>query len=495
MTDQANEDFANNVGEVFAKLELAPPVNIGFSGDRANGIASPDMQITGLSRRFGTVAGDFSKLAQAAPTFDPHDFFQGANPTLLGGITLTDVIESVPVPARVPRSGFQDVAEDLVPVLKIDSSAPDKIVAQLSWNAATVPSFSPPDSGLTITFHASRLSLNSTIVTPLNPDDLKAVTTGELNDFKLHFLDNADKNFVTVAFDRLKFTAEKGKKPQVNLDFAGDPVTLGPKLDFLNRLMEKLKGLPLGPSNDVAGVGSGLSIDIEGDVVKARYAIALPAIVIGVFSLENIRLGFGLSIPLTDKPVALGFNFAEKDHPFNLTIALLGGGGFFAIEVDAKGIQRLEFAIEAAASLSLDLGVASGSAHVAIGVYFHFEDQKTLITGYLRAGGELTILKAVSLHVELYLGLTYASIDGQQKIWGEASVTVEVAVAFLHQSVTIPMRRDFVVGGQRKSRPRRTVAGLIRKPVRPLSAPGPGEFSVAVMLTEQDWRDYALAFA
>jgi hypothetical protein len=493
LTDQANEDFANNVGEVFA--QLASPLAIGFSGDRASGIASPDMQITGLSRRFGTVAGDFPKLAQAAPTFDPNDFFQGANPTLLGGIRLKDVIAAVPVLARVPKAGSQNVAEDSVPVLKIDSSDPTQTVAKLSWDATTVPSF--PASGLAITFDVQqKLSLNSTIVTPLNPDDpVKAVTTGELNNFKLWFLDNADNNFVTVAFGRLKFTAEKGKKPQVDLDFAPDPVQLGPKLDFLQPLLDALKRLPLGPSNDVVGAGSGLSIDIEGNVVKAGYTLAIPAIGIGVFSLENIRFGVGVSIPLSNDPVALGFHVAEKDHPFHLTISLLGGGGFFAIEVDAKGIQRLEFAIEAAASLSLDLGVASGSAHVMIGVYFHFEDKKTLITGYLRAGGELTILQVVSLHVELYLGLTYASIDGQQIIWGEASLTVEVAVAFLHKSVTLTMRREFVVGGQRISRARRTAAGLIRKPVRPLSAPGPGEFSIALMLEPQDWTDYALAFA
>jgi hypothetical protein len=493
LTDQANEDFANNVGEVFA--QLASPLAIGFSGDRASGISSPDMQITGLSRRFGTVAGEISMLAQAAPTFEPKAFFQGANPTLLGGITLTEIIKKgVPVLARVPKAGSQNAAEDSVPVLKIDSSVPDKIIAQLSWNPATVDSFAL--SGLEITFIDKRLSLNSEVVTPLNPDDpvkaVTAVTTGELNNFNLNFL-----GFVIVAFDRLKFTAEKGQKPQVNLDFAPEPVTLGPKLDFLQPLMDALKRLPLGPSNAIAaaGAGSGLSIDIEGNVVKAGYTLAIPAIGIGVFSLENIRFGIGLSIPLSNDPVALGFHVAEKDHHFNLTIALLGGGGFFAIEVNAKGIQRLEFAIEAAASLSLNLGVASGSAHVAIGVYFFFEDQNTLITGYLRAGGELTILQVVSLHVELYLGLTYASIDGQQIIWGEASLTVEVVVAFLHKSVTLTMRREFLVGGQRLPTPRPTAAGLIRKPVRPLDAPGAGEFSIALMLEPQDWKDYALAFA
>jgi hypothetical protein len=131
-----------------------------------------------------------------------------------------------------------------------------------------------------------------------------------------------------------------------------------------------------------------------------------------------------------------------------------------------------------------------------IGVYFSFDDDTKLVTGYLRAGGELTILQVVSLHVELYLGLTYASADGQQIIWGEASLTVEVALAFMHKSVTLTMRRQFVVGGQRPPPPRRTAAGLIRKAIRPLAPPSPGEFSIAMMLPiEQNWRDYAQAFA
>jgi hypothetical protein len=460
----AGPDFADNVGEVFATL--VTPLAISFDGDRATGIAAPDMAISGLSRKLGTVAGDFTQLATGAatPKFAAGDFFKGAAPTLLGGITLPQVIDDVPGVA----------ARDAAPALTVDTSDPTKIRTRLSW--------APPvkDGGLIqFTDRLKSLTLESTVVTPVGAGQPDAVTSGVLTGFKLNFAE-----FVTVAIDRLEFTARRGQKPQLILTLAPDAVQLTGQLDFLQVLMKQLKGL----------LGGGPSLDIDGAVVKASYALAIPALGIGVFSLQNIRLGVGISVPLSNAPVGLRFNFAEKDHPFQLAISLLGGGGFFAVEATTAGIQRLELAVEAGAVVALDLGVASGSAHVMIGIYFSFATVKQIITGYVRAGGELTILQLVSLHVELYLGLTYQSVNGQQTIWGEASLTIEVAVSFLHKSVTVSMRREFVVSGAGAARPLRAVARRARLSLGAPTPTGPA-VTIGLMLDDQDWRDYAVAFA
>jgi hypothetical protein len=47
--------------------------------------------------------------------------------------------------------------------------------------------------------------------------------------------------------------------------------------------------------------------------------------------------------------------------------------------------------------------------------------------------------------VELYLGLTYQAQDARKVIWGEASLMVEVSIGCLSKSVTLSMRREFVV--------------------------------------------------
>jgi hypothetical protein len=177
-------------------------------------------------------------------------------------------------------------------------------------------------------------------------------------------------------------------------------------------------------------------------------------------------------------------SFGEKDHHFLITVAFIGGGGFFAIEVGADGPRSIELAVEVAASVALDLGVASGSAHVAVGVYLHFVPGDTVITGFVRAGGELTVLAVLSLHVELYLGLTYESTPARKVIFGEASLMVEVSIGCLSQSVTLSMRREFVVGGSETAALPQARAALL--------TPG---VERAFGNSRDDWQAYFAAFA
>jgi hypothetical protein len=220
--------------------------------------------------------------------------------------------------------------------------------------------------------------------------------------------------------------------------------------------------------------------------VKIGYAAALPGLSIGVFSLENIRIGVGLAIPLGGDPVSFAFNFGEKDHHFLVAIAFIGGGGFFAIEVGADGPRSIELAVEVAACVALDLGVASGSAHVAVGVYLHFVPGATVISGFVRAGGEVTVLAVLSLHIELYLGLTYESSEARKVIWGEASLMVEVAIGCLSKSVTLSMRREFVVGGSQAAalpQMRSALASTLPEVERPFGN------------SRDEWQAYFAAFA
>jgi hypothetical protein len=133
-----------------------------------------------------------------------------------------------------------------------------------------------------------------------------------------------------------------------------------------------------------------------------------------------------------------------------------------------------------------------------IGVYFHFESRNSFITGYVSAGGELTILQLISLHIEFYLGLTYASDLGV--IWGEADLSVEVTLAFLHKSVTLTMRREFQVGRSQQAVPAMKRQSGTREITAPasfeaLASAVPGDTSIKTMLSEDDWKKYAAAFA
>ena len=53
-----------------------------------------------------------------------------------------------------------------------------------------------------------------------------------------------------------------------------------------------------------------------------------------------------------------------------ITVGFLGGGGFFALGVSAKGVDQIEAAIEFGGNLSLNLGIASGGVYIMAGIYF-----------------------------------------------------------------------------------------------------------------------------
>ena len=62
----------------------------------------------------------------------------------------------------------------------------------------------------------------------------------------------------------------------------------------------------------------------------------------------------------------------------------------------------------------------------------------------MRASGALEVLGMITVSVEFYLALNYEP----PRVWGEASVTVEVEVLFFSASVSLSVRREFA-GGSR----------------------------------------------
>ena len=141
--------------------------------------------------------------------------------------------------------------------------------------------------------------------------------------------------------------------------------------------------------------GDGPSLDITTEHIKAGFAIGLPPAAIGIFSLTNVSLAAFLELPFTDGKPLFDFGFATREHPFNLTVTLLGGGGFFHLQLDTDGMRQLEAALEFGAAASIDLGVASGSVQYMAGIYSPCKAQAegkdvdaATLSGYLRLGGE-----------------------------------------------------------------------------------------------------------
>ena len=276
----------------------------------------------------------------------------------------------------------------------------------------------------------ARLAVLSTIRAPLDGSAPTFESTGVLANFAIHFA-----RVVKVQLESLTFVARAGRK--LELDAKGVRLTFEGSLAFVEEIRNHIppQGFSDPPSVAVTPVG-----------ITAGYSLGLPTIGVGVFSLENVGLSAALELPFVDGPTRLRFQLSERHDPFLVTVSLFGGGGFFGLSVDTEGEVGVEAALEFGGNFCLDLVVASGGVHVMAGIYFKMAGTVVELSGYLRAGGAVTVLGVITVSVEFYLALTYTHSDGPpklNKVSGEAVLTVGVDVLFLHQDVTLRVHREF----------------------------------------------------
>jgi hypothetical protein len=164
---------------------------------------------------------------------------------------------------------------------------------------------------------------------------------------------------------------------------------------------------------------------------------------------------------------------------------MFGGGGFFGITIDPKGVQLLEAAFEFGANVSVNFGVASGGVHVMAGLYFRMEADIASLTGYLRLGGYVRVLCLITASLELYLEMRYVPSTG--KCAGRAQLTIEVSVACFSKSVTISCERQFA--GSNGDPTFRQAVG--HRPELPIDE----EYASISDDTDYPWKQYCNAFA
>jgi hypothetical protein len=436
-------------GEVFAQ-KTGTPLTVGFNGKQSGGVATPNLTVCGLSRKFGTVSGSNPTNVNNG-TFNPSDIFQDLNAKLFGVVSLADLLDKV--------AGLLDPNQ--APIFTTDR-LPQEIKTNLSFTPLVAKTYSALGGFITLTFNGDlshALALNATIVMPLTGGDPEVSIHGELNNFTLSLA-----KVVGITVDQIAFDAPAGQKLSVSASMPptddNGPIQFLGDLSFLNELRKYI------PSD---GFQDPPSLDVSSDGITAGYTLPIPSIAVGAFSLENVSLGAALTLPFfTPDPIRFRFNFSERQHPFNITVSLLGGGGFFGLTVGPDGVEILEASIEVGANVSIDVGVASGNVHVMAGVYIKYDTVSTSsqLTGYLRAGGSLDVLGLVSASVEFYLGLTYF-FGPPCSIAGEATITIEVDVLFFSASVSATLHREF----------------------------GDPTISFAELIGPTDWDNYCDAFA
>jgi hypothetical protein len=458
--------FAQIVQEDYSELNVDPSIGLAKSqvdinAEKAGGIATPNLGVTTLSRQLGPLAG---KVEDAVTnTFDPAQFFPKGAAMLFGSFDLVDLFLPKLEPGQVPTP--LTLGKN-APKLTIENTGA-AIVTKLDWQ----PEFLEPSKKLDLKIAAikkdrngikSVLDIQGTITKAIGAGEPSTVFKGSLDSFTVSVLGS-----VFINFDRFSFTKVDNKKPDVTVKLdADEPLLFDGDLRFIEEIRE---AIPAG----LFGEGASLDLVKSPLGIRAGFAFALPPLTVGVFTLKDVKLGAGLTLPFLEGKPSFDFNISERAHPFLLAVAIFGGGGFFHLQLDTAGMKALEVSLEFGAAAALDIGVASGEVHIMAGIYFSLQrkegsaDLAAILSGYLRMGGSLEVLGIVKVSVEFNLSFTY---DGDRdKAYGRATLTVAIEVFMFSVSVELTVERAF--GGS-----------------------GDPHF-IDFFPSAQPWEEYALAFA
>jgi hypothetical protein len=217
-------------------------------------------------------------------------------------------------------------------------------------------------------------------------------------------------------------------------------------------------------------------------------------------TIENLALSSSLSLPFVEgKPAAVGFAVSQRDNPFQISVSIFGGTGFFSLQVLTadKGLI-VEAALEFGGVAELDLVVVKGGVHVFVGIYLSMGPDDLVIEGHLRFGGYVDVLGLVSLSVEFYLALTY--VGSRNVLSGSGQLTVGVKLLFYSESFSFEIHREIAGFGAAPSgspppptHPAALASHLVLAEAAAVAPLQPG-IRVPAMSADQ-WERYCRAFA
>ncbi|MEU5262934.1 hypothetical protein [Amycolatopsis sp. NPDC021455] len=405
---------------------------------RSGGLVSPAFAANGLSRSFGPV--NLAGLPNPVTgLLDPKRVFP-PEATILG-FPIRDLVSQVRVPPQITSV--------------VRTGRPPAVT--MRWEDVKLSALGP----FTPTA-ATRMNL--TVTTGLGPAGApQAHTTCTVNDFAL-VLPPGPRALLELSFARIEFTQVTGRQPDLRID--------GLRAEFLGllQLLEELQ-------NAVDLAGAARFLDVTPSGITARYSLPVPSVSAGAFSLRNIAVHTAVEVPFDARPVQVTLGFSSRANPFNLSVLMLGGGGYIEVVLDRNGLRRLEAALEFGALVAIDFLVASGEVHALGGVRFTLEqDGSVSLEGYLRIGGCVEVLGLVSVSVEMRIGLTYHS--DRKALVGRATLVVEVDLTLWSESVELDSGEWVLAGG--------TAAVPGPRGLRQLDGPA---------LDLQRWRDYRAVFA
>jgi hypothetical protein len=414
-TDLALGLFARLVDENGQQAELMTS----FAKQQSGGLVAPAMALTALSRSCGPLAGDVERLKSSE--FDLNKFFGGADPQLLGGVSLKAILP--------------DGKDTQLPVTVVEET-PGVTTTRMHWETGNLKETGPfVPAGAILLLDVVRRAPKD----PAAPGEPTVDVRGELRNFRLDLPDRASA-LLRIHFQSLVFTAPSGKKIDVEVNLRKpNPVEFEGELSFVRTLANII---PEGGFSDPP------SLSVTPEAVEVGYGLAIPTVALGAFTLQNLALSAGFHLPLLAAgPATVSFHVSERHNPFIVTYSALGGGGFFGLALDVTGVRTIELSVEFGGAVAINLGVASGGVSIMAGIYSsQREGVGFVLAGFVRANGVLEVLGLVSISAQFYLELSYVKGVDPAKLSGTASLTVKVKVLFFSKTVSLTVQREFSKG-------------------------------------------------
>jgi hypothetical protein len=436
----------NPQAEIFARLRDALPVDLQNAADVKSGLATLRQNVIGLSRRFGTLSGvandaanDVKKQirdlqgkfdqelqgAKNAAVQEVSDIFAsvlgGQTAKILGFINLLDVLEHKKIP----------IAEG--PNYVVNTSPDGTVAATYEYTSRLSVSNNAP----VVANDRSKLHVLARAQSHVGGSHaVERTLVCELTDFQVHLPPDGPyplwpldivplRGMLVIDVRRLAFDFSGGT-PKIDVGIGS--VKLNPKspLQFISALEKYLN------------FGSGFRVDLLADAVAAVVELGLPTISLGAFDIKNLGLSIMLKLPFVERIPELSFNIGTRINPFAISLAFLGGGGYFgiAIRLDGGKVQgHLEGGIEVGAFADINLGVLRGSVQVAVGLALTVDNKEMKLSGFLIASGSVDVLGLISASMFVCMDFTYNFANGC--ISGSAVYHVEVHVLFFSASVSV----------------------------------------------------------
>lgn len=231
--------------------------------------------------------------------------------------------------------------------------------------------------------------------------------------------------FPVAVFAKCSLIFEEGGK--IRFDISPDRVKLQQVLAFLSDLIKKF-----GYSDQ------GFSVAITPTGIRTVLDLPLPDVQAGAFGIANLNLGlaFGIEIP-GEFRLSTQLSVGRRDAPFTLTIFILGGAGYFELDVSytprTKALSStVNIGIFAAASLAIALGPIKGGIYAYFGITVQYT-ASSHSAGRLTIGllllfrGEVRVLGIVTVSLTLALEALYTPGGG---LVGRGRVSLKIKICW-----------------------------------------------------------------